>query len=518
MSSLGIYFGPKVIEIVETKGDKLINQVQLPQLVVSGGDLEEKTQDEVKLIEIIALFKSELRKNKIEVPTVNLCLSGKDLIIRTFEMPLLPREELQNAVNFEAKKYIPFKVEDLISDFQLEYDKLSRSNIVLFMGIKKEVLERYVTIINQLNMKVSTIEYSAFSMLRNMRLVGGGKGVTGLVAVDLSGGDEANFMVLENGLPLFSRDITLSAEPGGAINAEGVKDTGVILDKLKTEARVSLDYYNRKFPAKNIQKIYIISQQEHRQDLEGVIGEIGLPVQFIDVAKSMGRHVQFSLSLVKGYSVSLAKTVRTKVRLNVLTAKAKTPKEKTVDTEIFNLFQGISINYGIIVFAALICATTFVFGLYRVQLLKKELVDIKAKRQVVGVIKGDPGYDALSIIGEEYNDRLAELDKVVKNQVFVSEPLNVIPRAIPQGMWLKDMSFKKLDNDRIELALDGTVYLNDSDKELKSINTFIANLRSDLKSGYFTEISIVSISRGENQKLPVTNFLISCRGGGKGKK
>ena len=115
MSSLGIYFGPKVISLVETKGRRLINDIQIPQTTIFEGELEEKVPAEVKLIGIIALFKEELRKNKIEAKEATLCLSGKDLVVRTFEIPMLPREELKSAINFEVKKYIPFRVEDLIS-------------------------------------------------------------------------------------------------------------------------------------------------------------------------------------------------------------------------------------------------------------------------------------------------------------------------------------------------------------------------------------------------------------------
>jgi len=42
MSSLGIYFGPRSISIVDTKGRRLINEVQIPQTSMTPGELEEK--------------------------------------------------------------------------------------------------------------------------------------------------------------------------------------------------------------------------------------------------------------------------------------------------------------------------------------------------------------------------------------------------------------------------------------------------------------------------------------------
>ena len=100
-SSLGIYFGPKIINLVETSGKKILNNIQIQRSMFAPSDLEPQVSDEVK---IVALFNEEFRKNKIEVKEANICLSGKDLIIRTFEIPQLPADELSNGVNFEVKK------------------------------------------------------------------------------------------------------------------------------------------------------------------------------------------------------------------------------------------------------------------------------------------------------------------------------------------------------------------------------------------------------------------------------
>ena len=208
MNPLGVYFGPKFISIVESKGRKLINNIQISQSVISPRGLEEQVPTEVKLT---AVFKDELRRNKIEVNKSVFCLSGKDLIIRTFEMPAMPREEVAPAVSFEAKKYIPFKVEELIFDYQIQVDRLTHKNSVLFVGIKKETIEKYVSLARQLNIKIVSIEYSAFSLVRAVKLAAAEeRGIVAVLGVDLKEDDEANFSVFENGFPLFSRDFSLS--------------------------------------------------------------------------------------------------------------------------------------------------------------------------------------------------------------------------------------------------------------------------------------------------------------------
>ena len=286
MNSLGCYFGPKVLSIVETRGRGIVHNLQLSNVLNSEGELEEKVPFELK---VAALFKDELRKNNIQVKDINLALSGKDVIIRTFEMPPISKEEVMSAVSFEAIKYIPFKVEELVIDYQIFLDKTLRRNIVLLAGIKKEMLEKYYSIFNQLNLKIASVEYSAFSALRLLKLAGfNTRGVIGVITADSFSEDEVNFTVLENDFPLFSRDIDIpltgvDVAAGEVASPEAPKEKS--LDKLKTEISISLDYYDRKFSQKNLAKIFVIAPQNIWKSMETYISELGHHGQFVNLNK-----------------------------------------------------------------------------------------------------------------------------------------------------------------------------------------------------------------------------------------
>jgi Tfp pilus assembly PilM family ATPase len=500
---------------VETKGTKLANAASIPQSTISMGELEEKVPVEVKTIEMVALFKDELRRNKIESKEVTLCLSGRDLIIRTFEIPIIPREEIGSAINFEAKKYIPFKVEELIDDFQLKFDKSSHTNLVLFMGIKKETLDRYISILNQLNLRTSAIEYSAFSVLRCLQLSGlNDSGTIGTLATDLTGEDEVSFTVLENGFPLFSRDISLTGVPE-SIGRLKEAEPAEALEKLKTEIQVSLDYYNRKFPTKNIKKIFLICHPDNRSDLEAFIRETGLPSQFVNITKCLGKTAAYSLSSLKAYSASLSKTKRLKLTVNLLAAKDKIRalKERAAPKEIVPLLEGLRLDYKFILLGLLICLATYGYGYYKIQPLRKKLNDIIAKRVQVSTIGPTTTNEELIRIDAQYKGRLDSLDNLIKRQMYITEILNVISREAPQGLWLNNLSVRKKSEGQFELSLDGMVYLGDSDKEFKTVNKFLENLKQNPDyTKYFKQINFNSLDRKqiETSLAYGTNFVISC--------
>lgn len=510
MSSLGIYFGPQLISIVETQGKRALNNIQIPHsLILPEGTTEEKVPEEIK---IAALLKDELRKNKIETNEVWASLAGKDLIVRSFEMPIIPRQELDNAVNFEVKKYIPFKTEDLISDFQWRLDKIAQKTRVLFAGIKKETLDKYLYILTQSGLKIKSIEYAAFSVLKLLKLASiKEKGIIAVVGTDLIKYDETNFMVLENEFPLFSRDITSIGE-----HEEAVKDKtelvslGRMLDKLKREIQISLDYYDRKFPGKLIRKIFFITNPSYRNDLKGFIKEFGLEAHLIDADKFVEGQASFSLAFIKGYSSSLSK-INMGLKINLLSAKEK-PLRKISEEEM-RLFwvRCLTSNTAIALFCFFACVITFLFGLHGASHLQKNLKNIISARPLVTTVSAELGFEELLKVNSDYKAKIETLGNFIKNRLYLTPLLDVIPAIVPKNIRLSSLNFKK-ENGKIELALEGAAYLGNSQKETELINVFLARLKENPAiAKYFKEIAVVSTGQIKIQEINTTNFKISCQ-------
>lgn len=520
MSPLGIYFGSKTITVSETKGKKLVNNIFItPPSSASANELQDASDAEIKAIEIIALFKSELRRSKINATEAVLCLPGKDLIIRTFDMPVMPKNELHEAVYFEAKKYIPFKIEELISAYQAEFNKATKTNSVLFIGMKKEVLDRYFSLLSQLNLKITAVEYSAFSVLRSFKLSGiSDNGIVGILEADLNGEEEINFTILENGLPLFTRDFNLAMDAELAVDetgAAGADKSGAALEKLKTELRVSLDYYHRKYPTKNIQKIYFNCNPECRAELETFMSENGLNAHGVDLVRVCGKQVPYSSGLVRSYSASLFNSVNSKVKVNVLAAKTKQKtavKEKAAPTELAGLLEGVKLDFKVVALAVLIAGGVFGYGFYQVQLARQQLDSTIRLRPAVSSIAANANFDELNNKKNAYKKKIDVLQKLIKTHSGLTVPLDAIPQAISSGLWLTELTYNKDQQDRAELMLKGTVFMADSDKEFEAVNAFIAKLRdSSGFSQYFKNVKLESFDRVKEQDITVAKFFISCK-------
>ncbi|MCX7661797.1 MAG: pilus assembly protein PilM, partial [Candidatus Omnitrophica bacterium] len=289
MNTLGIYFGLEGIQIVNIKKTEILSYTQIPRSAfeISEELGEEKVPQELK---IVALIKEELRKAKIEAERLTLVLPGRELILRHFELPPIPQKELPSAISFEVVKYIPFKMNDLIWDYRAEFDKTNKRYLVLFSGIRKDSLDRYLSILNQLNMKILRIEYAGFSILRFLKKE---KGISGII--DFDQGDELNFIILKNGFPVFSRDVSFM---------DKFSNTKDYLDKIKSELRISLDFYHRRFPTSAVHKLFLLAPYEYTEEISNFLKERNISVQ-ISSLKFLKGLKEYSTSLLKAYAGGL---------------------------------------------------------------------------------------------------------------------------------------------------------------------------------------------------------------------
>jgi len=512
MSVVGIYFGPKIIYIVETEGKIFRNSIQVLRQRISPAGIDEKIPEEIK---IATILKDELAKKNINATEANIVLLGTEMIIRTFYMPVIPQNELDNAVRFEAKKYIPFKLEELVSDFQVRFDKTSRKNFILFVGIKKEILDKYLNILEQLKIKTRSVEYSGFSIFRLLKLAKvKEKSTSAIINIDLAEEDEVNFIILEKGLPLFSRDIILTTESPLSPGSTAKIDFAAILEKLKVELRISLDFYLRKFPTKNIKNVIFIAPEDLRLDLETFVKERGLGAKFINVKKVIDKPVLYSSGFFKAYAGSLEKVVKNDLKINLLLSKdkIKTVKIATLWGNILALLAGLKINLKIAFMGLLILVSPYFFDFYLKKPIQTNLQLTVARRPRIKWLDPNKSYDELNATYSDLREKVQKINNLVNKRLFVSEQLYAIPRIMPAGIWFREISFVKTQEGGGTLTLQGFAYLGDSDRELKTINRFLLNLKENpILNKNFRSMNIDSVDKGQIGETRLTNFIIVCK-------
>lgn len=518
MSEVGIYFGVETICITEIKDNKSVVNVSIPHARTTTSESEQKVPDETK---IASALKEALAKNNISPSNVNVGLAGEDLIIRTFDLPIfLSRKDLgYDTISFEAKKYIPFKIDDLVFSFRLLVHRKDKKILVLFVGIRKKIFDKFLSIFKQLQIGVNLVEYSGYSLLRILRLGAiRDKGVVGLLNLDLE--EEVNFSVCYNGFPLFSRDIILihrleadiSAGEGGSEEEGKASLRAMFVDKLKSEMRISLDFFRRKFPTMPLEKIIVFNAPESQQAIITFLSEnLGVSVIPLVLSKFLSKDIETNPSLVKSYAAAVSKKQRLRYPINFLSPAVK--KDIGLGSQGFPItITDLKINPKAAIVAVLIIVLTLGWTRLKRSPLENELKLIMTNRPQIEGVSDEQSFAALSNLEQEYVKKIKIMEELVGKRFYLTEAMNTVCRLMPQGTWLTSFSFRS-QQDKSQFSLEGVVFLSDPDKEFAAVNDIVLGLKNDSRfNQHFKEINVVSMEKTVLSKLKIeaTKFTISC--------
>lgn len=520
-SEYGIYFGTEVISITEAKEKKATLNISRPLSRIISSEPEQKIPDEAK---IVSALRDEFKKNGICPTHASIALSGEDLIIRTFDLPIfLSKKELSGAITFEAKKYIPFKIEELIFDFGLYPDRKNKKILVLFVGMKKEILNKYLSIFKELNIRPILIEYAGFSALRLLKLAGlKDSGLLGFLIVDLE--EETNFVVCQNGFPLFSRDITLIPKSETRRTEEGIvlkkpaeiSSTAklIFMEKLKSEIRISLDFFRRKFPTKPLDRVIILSKYQFQSEVATLIKDLGLTSINLDISKLLSKGLEFSCALAKSFAAATSNAVKTSFAVNLLKlAVKKEPVTRAPSGVLPVAIAALPVSPKVILIAFLAIILTQWWGWHKRVSLEKELKVIVAGQPKIEGVSSQQDLKSISDQEKELSNKVDVMQRVVENRFYFTRALNIFPQIMPQGAWLVSISYQTR-RDKLELTLEGVVFLADPEKEFAAVNDIVLGLKNNSEfSSRFKEIEVTSMERVVSKRieLEATKFVLSCR-------
>ena len=162
---LGINFGLDALDIVEIEKLKILSTYHVPYIETKDKAEVTEVADEIRLA---AVLQKTLRDKKIGTLDSIISVPSSEILLRSFSIPNLPKNEIKAVVDFEARKYIPIKLDELYFDYLLQKvkEKKVKKLRTHFIAVKKDVLKKFVYALEQSNLKVASIETSPFSLFR----------------------------------------------------------------------------------------------------------------------------------------------------------------------------------------------------------------------------------------------------------------------------------------------------------------------------------------------------------------
>ncbi len=515
----GIYFSAHGLTIVQQSAGK-IKSVWTQPYPASDRPAESLASDDVfeifksQDVELMAFLQKAVRDSKLETTNVVVSLPPKDLIIRFFEMPNLPRSEVLAGINFEMKKYIPFKVEELSYDFQ--YRPVPKASIieVILCGIRQAPLDRYVELFKQLNLKVVAFEPGLFSLFRLLVFRGKISNQKSYIVLEFNR-EEANILIVDKGFSYFTRDIKLVAPGAGSKPAEELE---AVQFRLINEVRVSLDYYRRQFLKKDVDEMLVVSDKAYESCVEPFSKELGLKVGFIsldDLCKAKDAREEMIGDACKALGAALRADRPSLVTLNLIKSREKAPPilggliSETQVEAVLELYREskTALTRGAIV-GGVIVAVAYGMGFSKVFPLEKELA-----AAAVAQPPPLPGVDFSSLESSRTSEiSLLEKERILRE--FIEKDLPVHKKLIemarikPQGVWLSNFFYN-----REPKTMDLSCFsFSESEKERSdNIKRFFEKLKAgEAFSKDFSLIDLRSFREMMKDNFSVMQFDIHC--------
>ncbi len=241
--------------------------------------------DEVKFA-----IREVIRKGGFKTKKVVTSVSGRSVIVRYVTMLQMSKEDLNQAIRYEADKYIPFEVEEDVLDCQILEENVGKSEgsdqpemKVLLVAVKRSLIEEHVMLLRECGLQPAVIDVDAFALGNAFELrAANGKREKDhddkVVALIDIGANKTNINILKGKTSYFTREVYLAGNDfTGAISrrlgveeaeAEALKNdprdrVGEIeecilptLDDLGNEIQLSFDYFENQFD-KEVEEVYV---------------------------------------------------------------------------------------------------------------------------------------------------------------------------------------------------------------------------------------------------------------------
>jgi Tfp pilus assembly PilM family ATPase len=386
---------------------------------------------------VVEALKEAVDKAKLKNLPVTAVMPSSDVVIRCFQMPVLPDKECHKAVVFEAKKYVPFKLEELIFDYSLAKPpkKTRQENMdLVFAAIKKDILNQYVSYLTQAGVRVKTVEPAALSLLRWYKFNSPREDTKTAALLEAEVGSPlVTLTVVKKDIPYFVREISL---PNPLILMAGTEVNKDILECLLSEIRISFEYYKKWFQGDKVEKIVLFSQTESLPSLlELLAKEIDMPVESGALRKGVKTKGYLSSELYLANGAALRDTIKSKVRLNFY----HRPK--------IGWFEGKKGSQKALIIEAAV-AFLFLMVVYFVTSIPVKFNQTQLKNVISNRPRLEENIDTSSFTAlEEAKKRLLKkqetLNTLIKNRSSWTPCLTTLGKLVPNNVWLTDLEFNK---------------------------------------------------------------------------
>ena len=473
---IGIYLGVNSVAAVSVT-KKVISQHAVFDLETL--DKEARAEDISEEIRWEALVNKTLREiNAAEEKDVRIAITDQDIIYRSFELPLMKKREVEASLSFEAEKYMPFKMDELLCDYKFVSVAKEKKINLSFVAIREDVYGKYKEMFQHLNKNASAIMPASSLLVGVVKSLPKFKQWKTFVLVEYSG-QELGVAFFKDNLPVFNRFVNLRKRNS---------DSETIIEQI----RIALEYFKREFKEAELEGAIILANTDDAALFASVDEDLGIKSELVIPGDIVGIE-ELTVEELKAYAIATSDIYRSvfKPRFRKLGVSQLEEKEISV---------ALNVNaIGAVVGAALVSGLfIFLFMSNRISMVQAKITLANKRLHIPQALKGKDNSQL-----KRYEKAIEKRMKAINQRLQVKKQINTvfeaIPKAVSEGMWLDSLSVSETKVKKgYKIVLSGYIYLADSYQERTSLNNFMATLA---RSDYFKQFNSINLVSSERRKL-----------------
>jgi Tfp pilus assembly PilM family ATPase len=492
-NSAGLYLGYDFVDLIimgETKGVPRI--LKTARTFLYEDIPPDAPKDRTKALAVAV--KKALDSIKIPVGSVNFSLPQEEVMIRHFRMPYLPESERSSGVKFEAQRYLPFKIEETISDFYITGEsKQERSLDIFFAAVNKDAMNKSVSLLAETGAKANIIDIASIALLRLLSYCRKLKTDQTIVVVYVEKNIRGSVIIVKEKSVYLSREVNPSASKA------------VFFENILNNIKLSVDYYKRETKEVIVSEILLCGDGELselkiylKENIETVPLDIAEITAEIEGLNDLSRKQLIAIGL------AMASLEKPRPKINLLGTAPKGASKADLKEYKPVIIEGAALF-------VILAMLQFLGGL-GVSAERKKLDALKTRK--AGILKNiNPDTPQEQLLGKEgdLQRQVAFMRELVgENRLYVTKKLNALGGLLPDGAWVESFAFDdELGRER-RFSVKGMIYSAEQNEGQKA-DKMLADMKAsaDFREG-FEDVTLSSFTKTSVDGRDVMSFVIEC--------
>jgi type IV pilus assembly protein PilM len=262
----------KMVKVERTARGLRLLQVGLARVKADGGDPSSR-------VEAASALLGDVKGNPVVTS-----LGDPDTLVRQISFPRMPLRELAHAMEFEARKHMPYDPGRMVLRHQvLSEDRNSGTCQVLLVAVAREALREHQAMLRRLGLEPHAIEVAPLA-LANVSILATAEQEETTVVMDMGSSATVISIHRKEGI-FFCRYLPFTLETR---DEDGEVEGGSALEDLVVETRRSLAYYDNVTGRMGFSRVLIGGGGAILEGIASTLEQkLGLPVELLNPMEAL---------------------------------------------------------------------------------------------------------------------------------------------------------------------------------------------------------------------------------------